>query len=95
MIPFVIKQWLLNSKPLEFQKCAYSGRKQFVEIEDQRSSEAQVKFSVPQGSVLGPRPFSIYVNDLTQAPRKCLLTTQLYIVLAIPLMTSVPRSKPH
>ena len=26
---------------------------------------------------------------------KCLLTAQLYIVLAIPLMTSVPRSKPQ
>lgn len=41
-----------------------SGRKQFVEIEGQRSSEAEVKFGVPQGSVLGPRLFSIYVNDL-------------------------------
>jgi len=45
-----------------------SGRKHFVEIEGQRSSEAEVKFGVPQGSVLRPRLFSIYVNDLPQVP---------------------------
>jgi len=38
LIPFVIKQWLLNSKPVEFQEMCIiadylSGRKQFVEIE--------------------------------------------------------------
>ena len=45
-----------------------SGRKQFVEIEGQRSSEEEVKFGVPQGSVIGPRLFSIYINDLPQVP---------------------------
>jgi len=54
---------------LKLQACGISGnvynlivdylsrRKQFVEIEGQRSNEAEVKFGVPQGSVLGPRLF--------------------------------------
>ena len=40
-------------------------RKQFVQIDDKKSSELSVNFGVPQGSILGPAPFNLYVNDLS------------------------------
>ena len=42
-----------------------SGRKHYVEIEGQRSTEAEVRFGVPQGLILGPRLFSIFKQYTT------------------------------
>ncbi len=41
-----------------------SDRSQYVEIDGYKSSHAEIKCGVPQGSILGPLLYLIYVNDI-------------------------------
>ena len=46
-------------------------RSHVVKIEDTTSKALPLEFGVPQGSILGPLLFTVYVNDMPSVPRYC------------------------
>ena len=49
----------------------FNNRKQLVEVNGICSDTKIIEFGVPQGSILGPLLFSIYVNDLNRSLTSC------------------------
>ena len=70
-----VHNWLVNY---------LSNRQQYVDINGTHSTLQIVEIGVPQGSLLGPRLFAIYVNDLPDATPlgyTCLLMIPRYFTL--------------
>ena len=62
-----LEHYGIRGLALEWVKSYFSERKQFVEFNNVRSSPQGISCGVPQGSILWPLFFILYVNDLNNA----------------------------
>ena len=58
---------------IQLLKSYLSNRKQYVPIDYVMSSMQYIQTGIPQGSIVGPLFFSIYINDIVKCTEKCIL----------------------
>jgi len=66
----------IRNKPLNWIKSFISHRHQKVSIKGSLSNSKKLNYGVPQGSILGPTLFLLYINDIVRSTE--ILTFNLY-----------------
>ena len=64
---YKLEKYGIRGIVLSWFKSYLSNRQQFVSIDDANSSYLNIKCGVPQGSILGPLLFLIYINDIVNS----------------------------
>ena len=72
--------------PLQFFRSYLSKRKQFVKLENVQSSLVDISNGVPQGSVLGPLFFIMYIKMIYLNPLHFMLYYMLMILIFVYLI---------
>ena len=60
-----LNHYRIRGVAFDWFKSYLNGRTQYATINSERSEIQTIKYGVPQGSIVGPLLFLIYINDLS------------------------------